>query len=371
VAALFVAFAAFLRHPKVYPWTIFTLDYFLGNPSGLRTLRDELFRDEYDNFIPKSVIIPPLDLPQMNAKDFSFESFKFLTNELTTPAVIRGLFADAPCLKWTPEKLANHFGNNRTFSSFVNNKIGDATKKNAESCWVSVPELVKNVSQGGNNYIFNAPFEVEYDVPLYKDMEVDRFSKHYRKPAIVQFFLGLARPGESRVGGSVLHAATAPNLNVQYSGSKRWLLIDPKYARYVKPNLFSTQLAVLANATYEYPADARWTNFPRFETLLHPGDALWIPSWWFHEVHNLQGKDWQISVAIRYAHYWSSLQNNWHFTGLVDLGASGKPCWRGLRLTCLQLHPGWDTYGYTALQNSSATLNEIKANKILSDDRYE
>jgi len=284
-----------------------------------------------------------------------FESFRFLTNELTTPLVMRGLFKDAPCTKWTPKRLAEHFGKNRSFVAFVNNKMGDNDyRRNGDSFWENVPEVVANITRGGNNYIFNAPLEAQFDMDLYREMEVERFSANYRKPAVVQFFLGLARPGEKRLGGSALHAATAPNLNVQYSGSKRWLMIDPKYARYVKPNLFSTQLAVLAGATADYPAEARWTNFPRYELILHPGDALWIPSWWFHEVHNLPGEEWQISVAIRFGHYMSSLQNNWHFTGLTDLGVHGKPCWRGFRLTCLQLHPGWDVLGYQPVQNYSA-----------------
>jgi len=217
-----IALAAFLRHPHIYPWTIYTLDYFLGNPSSFRALRDRIFDEEAKSWpIPKSANIPAWEFPQIMAEDYTIEAFKIVTSEFTRPVVLRGLFANSAALKWTHTSLANHFGPNRSFVAFSHNKMGDQDPKNGESFYETVPEAVANITRGGNNYIFNAPIEVDYDLELYKELDVDRFSKSWRKPAVIQFFLGLARLGEKRLGGSALHSATAPNLNVQLSGAKK------------------------------------------------------------------------------------------------------------------------------------------------------
>jgi len=155
-------------------------------------------------------------------------------------------------------------------------------------------------------------------------------------------------------------------------------MIDPKYARYLKPSQFSAQLANIAALSYHYGVEKRWSNFPRYETILKPGDAIWIPSWWFHEVQTIQGEDWQISVAIRFGHILSSLYNNLHFSVMADLGTPNKPCWRGFRLVCFELHPGWDVLGAPNVNSKmvgglggSKMMREVIQSHQNDDGRYE
>jgi len=264
--------------------------------------------------------------------------------------MIRGLFKNVKAFQWTPEYLADHFGS-RQFYISSNNRIGESAglHRNMQGQWATVPTVVANITKGGNNYLFNANLDYPADVPIFDDIQLNERVGNELKACIVQFFLGRTRPGETRLGGSPLHAAAAPNINVQLKGRKKWILIDPKYTRWTNPYLLSKQLATLAKR--DDPAGFRWTNMPRFEGILEPGDAIMIPPWYHHEVHNLPGDEWIMSVAIRFPNLAASWRNNWHFTAMVDLGTVDRPCLPGLRLVCMQFHPGWK--GGYQLQNQS------------------
>jgi len=254
---------------------------------------------------------------------------------------MRGLFKDSTAMKWTPQYLVENIGDDRQFVAFADNSVGGGIK-GAGTFLTNLRDAVNNISSGGNNYLFNSNLEYPVDLKLYNEIGAEKIN--WKPPVLVQFFLGLSRVGETRVGGSPLHAAVAPNINIQLSGEKTWIMINPKYAGYVKPTLLSDQVAVFAKAGLDYGPKDRWHNFPRFESVLRPGDAIFIPSWWFHEVQNLPGPDWQLSLAVRYTNMVSSLWNNWLFSILVDIGTRHKPCWPGFRLICFEFGAWEQTY---------------------------
>jgi len=145
-------------------------------------------------------------------------------------------------------------------------------------------------------------------------------------------------------------------------------MIDPKYVGYVKPTLFSEQVAMFAGASLDYGVEGRWQNYPRFEGVVRPGDAIFIPSWWLHEVQNHPGPDWQLSLAIRYTNAASSLWDNWLFSVLVDVGLNNKPCWRGLRLICFEYFGAWEKTP-TFARASLAALEVERREKARERDR--
>jgi len=291
--------------------------------------------------VPKGTMyFPPQAFPEVPGENFTHAAFKTMSERYTRPVIIRGLFKDVPAINWTPEFLANHLGEERLFVAFADNRIGSGSVDASRTITVSVPAVVKNVTNGGNNYLFNSNLQYPMDVDLVKQIGLERLD--WKPALLIQFFLGLSRPGESRVGGSPLHCATAPNLNIQLSGEKTWIMIDPKYSGYLRPQLLSDQVAALAGANLEYGATSRWHNFPRFESLVRPGDAIYIPSWWWHEVQNIPGEAWQLSLAIRVSDMFSSIWNNWLFSALVDFGVRHKPCLPGLRLICIEYFGTWE-----------------------------
>lgn len=306
------------------------------------------------------------------------EAFRDLSDEFTRPVILRGVFADVPARNWTARGMADHFGENRTFISLEKNSVGMARKDNGAS-WNpeprSVPAVVDNIDAGGSNYIFNANFRWPHDISMVEDLQLERLHLAPSFPSIVggnlpeagiiQFFMGQQRAHESnpapgqkkRLGGSTLHAAAAPNVNIQISGVKEWTMIAPEHSHLVKPKMLDQQFAVLATGGIDDwdMYEDRWNNVPRFRGKLYPGDAILIPPWFFHEVINQPGSGteecdcttsgkcngmdectnaWQLSVALRFLHMKASLRTNWLFTMLTDLGVVGKPCPPGLRWVC-------------------------------------
>jgi hypothetical protein len=338
VAVLVGILAYLVKQTHFWLWTIFALDYFLGNPSSLNNYRWQLLSDAQKEWpIKMGHRIPPNPLPQLYGENYTHAAFKAITESYTRPVVIRGLFKDAPAMQWTPEYLATNIGDERLFTAFIDNGIGSNKKG---TFLTTVPSVVKNVTAGGNNYLFNSNFEYPTDIKLVKEIDIDRLK--WRPAILIQFFLGLAREWEAKWRGSPMHAAVAPNINVQLSGRKHWVMIDPKYYAYVKPTLLSDQVAVFVGGGLDYGEVDRWHNFPRFDDIVNPGDAIYIPPWWMHEVQNLQGPEWQISLALRFPDLRSSLWNGWFFTSLVDLGTRNKPCLPGFRMLCAEFLANWE-----------------------------
>jgi hypothetical protein len=343
LSILVALFAYLIARTNFWTWFIFTLDYFLGNPSFFYDYRTQLMEEMAGRWPVRKdgIRIPSQPFQELYGENFTHQTFKHVSEGYTRPLIIRGLFKDAPAMKWTPEYLAESIGDDRQFVAFSDNSIG-VGRKGASTFMTTLKDAVKNISAGGNNYLFNSNLEYPIDLKLYQEIGADRIA--WKPPVLVQFFLGLTRVGETRLGGSPLHAAVAPNINIQLSGEKTWIMIDPKYVGYVKPTLLSDQVAVFAGASWDYGAADRWHNFPRFESVVRPGDAIFIPSWWLHEVQNLPGPEWQLSLAIRYTNLVSSFWNNWLFSALVDLGTRHKPCWPGFRLICFEFGAWEQTY---------------------------
>jgi len=221
--------------------------------------------------------------------------------------------------------------------------------------------MIENVTNGGTNYLQNANFFFPEDLPLYRDLELHRVGFD-RDPLLVQIFLGKKLPGEVRGSGSPLHCAAGPNLFVQISSSKKWLMIHPKWSRYVKPNMFSYQVASgsIAGLTHQANKTQRWGNFPRWEGTVHPGDAVWIPGWFWHEVQNVPSDDWSLAVATRYSNFFQIWEANPLFTPMVDLGVKEKPCLPGFRFICAALHPGLEKGGVLVQKQSEISHEAVE-----------
>jgi hypothetical protein len=362
-----VALGALLANSSIWLWTIFSLDYFLGNPSPLRDYRNELFQREYDNY-PVKGYVKPQSFQEINASDYTFGGFEVLTNHWRLPVIIRGLFKETPMLKWTPQYLADHFRqHNRTFLVVKKNDFNakEATAfVHLDSEWMPLDQMINNISAGGTNYLQNANLFFPQDMPLYEEMELKR-TGFDRITFLVQFFLGRKLPGEVRGSGSSLHCAAAPNLFIQIRSQKHWIMFHPKWSRYVMPNMFNYQVAAgsMAGLLHQNKEKNRWGNFPRWEGTLQPGDALWVPGWFWHEVHNIPNDDWSIAAATRYSTFFQLWENNPLFTFLADWGTREKPCLPGTRFICAALHPGVEKG--SLMQTHSGAAQEAVVRRLL------
>jgi hypothetical protein len=89
---------------------------------------------------------------------------------------------------------------------------------------------------------------------------------------------------------SPLHRDVAENLFFQVAGRKRFFLYPPSATPWLHSNPFRS---ALPNYTSFDPEAPDYERFPRarevtpIEVILHPGDALYLPSRWWHQVRSL------------------------------------------------------------------------------------
>lgn len=87
-----------------------------------------------------------------------------------------------------------------------------------------------------------------------------------------------------------VHADVSCNFNIQFEGRKRWVFFPPSQTMLLYPfakgnNQFYQGSFELSRIDLkEYPC----LKYARgFETVMRPGDMLWLPSWWWHGIENL------------------------------------------------------------------------------------
>lgn len=99
---------------------------------------------------------------------------------------------------------------------------------------------------------------------------------------------------------SVLHFDRVHNLYVQIHGRKKWVLISPRRSVEVYWPCDDLRVGMLQFS----PVDAEHPNlarYPRFadadavEVILEPGDVLFVPTGWWHQVRSLD-----VSVSLNF-----------------------------------------------------------------------
>jgi hypothetical protein len=103
------------------------------------------------------------------------------------------------------------------------------------------------------------------------------------------------------------HNALLPNWFLQIAGTKSWRLVPPEWTPYMKPmaacnpGIFLSGHAFLRNSS----------RVPRLDVRTRPGDLMFFPSNWWHEVHNVGPDEFQLAVAIRPRQPQKLLPWNW------------------------------------------------------------
>lgn len=105
-------------------------------------------------------------------------------------------------------------------------------------------------------------------------------------------------------GGSItpLHFDAGENLLVQVSGRKRFVLFPPG-TRNLYPFPFFSKQAHMSQVVLEEPDPARFPRYDpeqRWETTLEPGEIIYIPHCWWHQVHPVT------DLSMSAAYFWFS-----------------------------------------------------------------
>lgn len=256
-----------------------------------------------------------MSLPELNGSSrLNQLYFQSYSANKTRPVVIRGLIKNTKSVReWSPQYFMDHYSETKLLNIKKGKKDGsDAYKsfnQKLDCALLTLGESIKNMLDCDAERLYiNNVTKIFVDHPeLIDDLELNRIKevdnsineKNWLK---VNMFMG------GRDTGSSLHCAVAGNFFFNIHGKKKWILIDPKYSRYLKSTPSKSFEFVISGDDMENPSEIL-RRIPKYEVILEPGDVLYNPPWWWHYVHN--ETDFTIGCAVRdHTVYRQSFKNN-------------------------------------------------------------
>jgi hypothetical protein len=219
-----------------------------------------------------------------------------------TPALLKGLGREWPVVKsWTPDELRRRFGGHVV--PVARTKVGGALIADPRFGVIRDLEpfgrfIDRMLAPAPTGYMTGRSDELppsmanELPVPGYCRGEAFVSSKVWVSPA---------------GGAAALHRDLPHNIHLQVYGSKRFILVAPSDGAGVYPSGPLFGIPMLPRIDLRHPDFVR---FPRLRDVtlhvadLEPGDAIYIPRLWWHEVRTLQ----------------ASISANWFFSSGVWAG---------------------------------------------------
>lgn len=266
-----------------------------------------------------------------------FARFMEASHNYRRPVVIRGFGAQCAAVRsWTVESLSERLPAEPCTVVEMDSealKAAHASRRLLHSMPFS--EFVRRMRDGEPLYLHNSTHFAAQDSGLVDDLGLERIQEAFTDPTSSWdelFSTNLFVGGEQVF--SNLHCAPGGNFFLQIGGRKTWTLVDPDLSPYLFPIIsrpFNHCLSAFGSyhrystAGEECPI----AGIPRLQVVLEPGDMLYNPPWWWHEVHN---EGITIGCAIRH----------------VPSPLSRSPTWSNHRLfSALSVYP--QLWAYSAL----------------------
>ena len=97
------------------------------------------------------------------------------------------------------------------------------------------------------------------------------------------------------------------SIMLKVHGKRNWTLVDPRYTMRMRPiqglkYMVGAGLYEQSWNTIERPS--HWDSIPKMTVTTRPGDILFIPTWWWHEVRI---ENDGFSVGISHRNHWTDL----------------------------------------------------------------
>jgi hypothetical protein len=189
------------------------------------------------------------------------------------PLVIAGGVAQSTAVRnWSPRELARRF--DITVDAALDLPGGHAPyMDDAEAHAARIPfsELVNRIERGERCYLHQA--SVENFEGLLDEIDLSDLT------AVPPYFVSLWVGNNTRGG---LHFDPADNVLAQIYGSKRAVLVAPKYLRALRVLPDVPHKSGLSPEQIESEDDRALSRIERWRTTLDPGDVLYIPRGWWH-----------------------------------------------------------------------------------------
>lgn len=297
--------------------------------SNLTTEESDMSGSTYQNFISKaynSMInnyylnkkfkknISPTQVPIINIEDLTQKKFIKLTNNFTTPLVVKGFVKNSPATQnWSPQYLSENYGSTQLPTIENANIKNNLSSAFSEYNYITVKDAMHNIINGGKMYVNNVSRIFGYHPELLDDLDLDQIKKYSgidlkNSNNVTHMFIG------GKNTGTTLHTSYTGNFFFNVKGQKKWILIDSKYSRYLQPILSKTGLFSVSKIEV-FKDDTTINYFPRYEFTLEEGDLLFNPPWWWHAVKN--ETEYTIGCANRFSSFRVGMKNNPLYTSIL------------------------------------------------------
>ena len=237
------------------------------------------------------------------------------------PVVMEGRAKNWKCVKqWSLDWLSENYSKDEVAIFDPLNAKNDSIDYSVEK--TTLKDVIESIKLGDTNKYsrFN---RILYDHPeLIDDFDwkwLYNMRNKISSGKTFQVFIG------GKGSKTTLHCATENNLFTQVFGEKHWYLYPPKNDFFLNPPITKSPY-FYSNFNPEKPD---YNKFPAarflttFECVLRPGDILFNPPLWWHQVKNLNHS---IGVGFRWFSPVNSIKAS--FTGtLMTLLSTNPPIW--------------------------------------------
>lgn len=254
-------------------------------PAPTQTTEDMLARKRRDWLMDvqeRQRALSPYASGLLTAENLSGEDFLHNFYAPGRPVLIKGAIADWPALeRWTPDYLAESVGDAEIEYQGGRSGAQDyELKKDRHRKRAPFRQFIALARKGGNDAYLTASNSAA-NGPALRPLEADL--------APIDAYLTRA-PGMLWIGGAgaftPLHFDLTNNLLVQVTGTKRVTIIPPSQTHRLahRSHVFSDVRDVTDEARLKLHPQAR--DVLRYDVLLSPGDLLFVPIGWWHQVRS-------------------------------------------------------------------------------------
>jgi hypothetical protein len=223
------------------------------------------------------------------------------------PIVLEGFARDTPAVQnWSHEYFGKLYGDEKVainVGPLVYASDDPSRPAPGKSYVGTIGEIAENIDhedlpRGERLYTHNMTDIFMRHRELLADLELHRL-RPYAGPNM--HFLGCHLFFGGKGSGSSFHCAQAFNTFSMIEGKKRWRFVHPEHTPFMYPFV---KIIGAASTVGDVSDEERQRRYPLFryatvyETEIGPGDVLFNPPWWWHEVQNLTQST--IGVATRW-----------------------------------------------------------------------
>lgn len=271
-------------------------------------------------------------IPEIDAKDYTFESMRAATDNWRHPAVVRGFFNGTVAMqKWAdPNYLSSKIGDfevpvvaDATYGTLQNQRLKMTFRE-------AFDDVVHN--EKSRKYLFfpvNSRENFNHSVAgkaealrekineaVLNDLDLSRIwqgfgTKNHKNYFGAQFVIGRGSSDTEETSGTGWHCAAGNNWFAQVVGSKRWYFMDPEYSALMFPLRGGKVNMMTGNRNMGSFHD----HMPLRYSDIRAGDLLYNPDWEWHTIKNYEGLSF--GVPIREINITLSLRNNFQYTAII------------------------------------------------------